>query len=159
MTVLEAIQRSTGFLARKGVDSPRLQVELLLAHALGVPRLKLYMDFEQQLTGASLQTVRELVRRRGNREPLQHIIGSTSFCGFEIKVNRHVLVPRPETEMLAERAWQFLAALNPPPAPLSTSARAAAAWPSRWPPNAPGRRYTRRTFLWRLCASRAKMPR
>jgi len=115
VTVLEAIQRSTGFLARKGVDSPRLQVELLLAHALGVPRLKLYLNFEQKLTGANLETVRELVRRRGNREPLQHIIGSTSFCGFEIKVNRHVLVPRPETEMLAERAWQFLAALNPPP--------------------------------------------
>ena len=115
MTVLEAIQRSTGFLARKGVDSPRLQVELLLAHALGVPRLKLYLNFEQKLTGANLETVRELVRRRGNREPLQHIIGSTSFCGFEIKVNRHVLVPRPETEMLAERAWQFLAALNSPP--------------------------------------------
>ena len=115
MTVLEAIQRSTGFLARKGVDSPRLQVELLLAHALGVPRLKLYLNFEQKLTSANLETVRELVRRRGNREPLQHIIGSTSFCGFEIKVNRHVLVPRPETEMLAERAWQFLAALNSPP--------------------------------------------
>jgi release factor glutamine methyltransferase len=115
VTVLEAIQRSTGFLARKGVDSPRLQVELLLAHALGVPRLKLYLNFEQELTSANLETVRELLRRRGNREPLQHIIGSTSFCGFEIKVNRHVLVPRPETELLAERAWQFLAALNPPP--------------------------------------------
>jgi len=115
VTVLEAIQRSTGFLARKGVDSPRLQVELLLAHALGVPRLKLYLNFEQKLTSANLETMRELVRCRGNREPLQHIIGSTSFCGFEIKVNRHVLVPRPETEMLAERAWQFLAALNPPP--------------------------------------------
>src|SRR5439155_20331628 len=110
VTDLEMIHRSSGFLARKGVESPRLQVELLLAHALGVPRLKLYLDFEQQLTGASLQTVRELVRRRGNREPLQHIIGSTSFCGFEIKVNRHVLVPRPETELLAERAWQCLAA-------------------------------------------------
>jgi len=115
VTVLEVIQRSTGFLARKGVESPRLQVELLLAHSLGVPRLKLYLDFERQLTGANLETVRELVRRRGNREPLQHIIGFTSFCGFEIKVNRHVLVPRPETEMLAERAWQHLAAVNPSP--------------------------------------------
>ena len=55
MTVLEAIQRSTGFLARKGVDSPRLQVELLLAHALGVPRLKLYLNFEQKLTGANIE--------------------------------------------------------------------------------------------------------
>ena len=110
MTVLEAIQRSTDFLARKNVDSPRLQVELLLAHALGVPRLKLYLNFEQKLSGADLDTLRELVMRRGNREPLQHIIGSTSFCGFEIQVNRHVLVPRPETELLGERAWQFLEA-------------------------------------------------
>jgi release factor glutamine methyltransferase len=115
VTVLEVIQRSTGFLARKGVESPRLQVELLLAHSLGVPRLKLYLDFERQLTGSNLETVREWVRRRGKREPLQHIIGSTSFCGFEIKVNRHVLVPRPETEMLAERAWQYLATVNPSP--------------------------------------------
>jgi release factor glutamine methyltransferase len=114
VTVLETIQRSTSFLARKGVDSPRLQVELLLAHALGVPRLKLYLNFEQQLTGTNLETVRELVRRRGQREPLQHIIGSTSFCGWEIKVNPHVLVPRPETEMLAERAWQFLSTFKPP---------------------------------------------
>jgi release factor glutamine methyltransferase len=115
VTVLEVIQRSTAFLTRKGVESPRLQVELVLAHVLGVPRLKLYLDFEQPLTVAHLEAVRGMVRRRGNREPLQHIIGSTSFCGLEIKVNRHVLVPRPETEMLAERAWQFLAALNPSP--------------------------------------------
>jgi len=115
VTVLEVIQRSAGFLARKGVESPRLQVELLLAHALGVPRLKLYLDFEQQLTAANLGIVRELVRRRGNREPLQHIIGSASFCGYEIRVNRHVLVPRPETEMLAERAWQWLAAVSASP--------------------------------------------
>jgi release factor glutamine methyltransferase len=114
VTVLETIQRSTSFLARKGVDSPRLQVELLLAHALGVPRLKLYLNFEQPLSAAHLETVRELVRRRGQREPLQHILGSTSFCGWEIKVNPHVLVPRPETEMLAERAWQFLSTFKPP---------------------------------------------
>jgi release factor glutamine methyltransferase len=75
----------------------------------------LYLDFEQQLTDAQLGLVRELVRRRGDREPLQHIIGSTSFCGFEIKVNRHVLVPRPETEMLAERAWQYFASASGTP--------------------------------------------
>jgi len=59
--------------------------------------------------------LRELVRRRGQREPLQHIVGSTSFCGFEIAVNRHVLVPRPETETLAELGWQFLSTLNSQP--------------------------------------------
>ena len=113
MTVLEVIQRSAEFLARRGVDSPRLQIELLLARVLQVPRLKLYLDFERKLTGAELESVRELVKRRGHREPLQHLLGSTSFCGLEIKVNGHVLVPRPETELLAERARQFLSTLTP----------------------------------------------
>jgi release factor glutamine methyltransferase len=115
VTVLEVIQRSTEFLVKKGVDSPRLQVELLLAHVLKLPRLKLYLNFERKLAEAELETVREMVKRRGNREPLQHVLGSVSFCGLEIKVNRHVLVPRPETELLAERAWQFLTVRNTRP--------------------------------------------
>ena len=114
MTVLEVIQRSAEFLAKKGVDSPRLQVELLLSSVLLVPRLKLYLDFDRKLTPAELEAARELVRRRGHREPLQHILGSTCFCGLEIKVNRHVLVPRPETERLAERAWQYLCGRDSP---------------------------------------------
>ncbi|PWU10588.1 MAG: peptide chain release factor N(5)-glutamine methyltransferase [Verrucomicrobia bacterium] len=108
VTVLEVIQRSADFLTKKGVDSPRLQAELLLAHRLKLPRMKLYLNFEQKLTDAELSEVRELVQRRGRREPLQQIVGSTSFCGLEIAVNRHVLVPRPETELLAERGWEFL---------------------------------------------------
>jgi release factor glutamine methyltransferase len=112
VSVLEVIQRSAEFLARKGVDSPRLQVELLLAHALRLPRLKLYLDFDRQLGEPELESVRQLVKRRGDREPLQHILGSTSFCGVEIKVNGHVLVPRPETELLAERAWEFVHTLK-----------------------------------------------
>ena len=115
MTVLEVIQRSAEFLAKKEVDSPRLQIELMLAQVLRVPRLNLYLDFERRLTGAELESVRELVRRRGHREPLQHILGSASFCGLEIRVNRQVLVPRPETELLAERAWNFLSTINSQP--------------------------------------------
>lgn len=109
MTVLEVIQRSTEFLARKGIESARLEVELLLGHVLKAPRLRLYLDFERQLTPSELDAMREYVRRRAGREPLQHIVGSTSFCGLEIKVNRDVLIPRPETEVLAEHGWQFLA--------------------------------------------------
>src|SRR2546427_12949609 len=112
MTVLEIIQRSTDFLARKGVDSPRLQTELLLAHLLKLPRMQLYLNFERGLSETEVEPFRELIRRRGQREPLQHIIGSTSFCGLEIAVNRQVLIPRPETELLAERGWQFLNALS-----------------------------------------------
>ena len=108
MTVLEIIQRSTEFLAKKGVDSPRLQTELLLGHLLGVPRMRLYLDFERLLTEAELASFRELIVRRGRREPLQHIMGATSFCGLEIAVNGQVLIPRPETELLAERGWLFL---------------------------------------------------
>ena len=115
MTVLEAIQKSTDFLAKKGVESPRLQTELLLAHLLKLPRMKLYLNFERVLTPAETDALREFVKRRGQREPLQHITGSTSFCGLEIAVNRHALVPRPETELLAELGWNFLSTLNSQP--------------------------------------------
>ena len=108
MTVLEVIQRSTPFLAQRGVESPRLQIELLLAHALKLPRLQLYLNFERVLAEPELETLRALVKRRGQREPLQHILGSVSFCGLELAVSPEVLIPRPETELLAERAWNFL---------------------------------------------------
>jgi release factor glutamine methyltransferase len=115
VTVLEAIQKSTEFLAKKNVESPRLQTELLLAHLLKMPRMKLYLNFDRALTATETDALREFVKRRGQREPLQHIVGSTSFCGYEITVNRHVLVPRPETELLAEMGWQQLSTLNSQP--------------------------------------------
>ena len=76
--------------------------------------MKLYLNFERALSLEETNAFREFVKRRSQREPLQHIAGSTSFCGLEIAVNRHVLVPRPETEILAESGWQFLSTLNPP---------------------------------------------
>jgi release factor glutamine methyltransferase len=112
VTVLEAIQRSTEFLAKKGVESPRLQTELLLAHLLKQPRMRLYLNFERALSPVEVNSFREFIKRRGQREPLQHIIGSTSFCGLELAVNRDVLIPRPETELLAERGWAFLNQLS-----------------------------------------------
>src|SRR6185312_14634278 len=115
MTVLEGIQKSAEFLAKKDVDSPRLQAELLLAHVLKLPRMKLYLNFERALTEPETSAFRDLVKRRSQREPLQHITGSTSFCGLEIAVNRHVLVPRPETELLAEAGWTFLSTLHSQP--------------------------------------------
>ena len=108
MTVLEAIRKGAEFLAKKGVESPRLQTELLLAHLLELPRVKLYLNFERALTPAETDALRELIKRRSQHEPLQHITGSASFCGLEMAVNRHALVPRPETELLAEAGWNFL---------------------------------------------------
>jgi len=110
VTVLEVIQRSTAYLTRKAIESPRLQVELLLAQLLKLPRLQLYLNFQRELTEGELDALRGWVQRRGEHEPLQQITGTTSFCGLEIRVNRDVLVPRPETETLAERGWKHLSA-------------------------------------------------
>jgi release factor glutamine methyltransferase len=112
MTVLEGIKKSAEFLGQKGVANSRFQAELLLAHVLQLPRMKLYLNFERELSTAETDTFREAVRRRGLREPLQHIVGSTSFCGLEIAVNRSALIPRPETELLAELGWTFLSSIH-----------------------------------------------
>ena len=112
MKILEVIQRSAEFLTKRGVSSPRLQVELILAHVLVMPRMRLYLSFEQLLTEPQLSAIRSFVQRRGNHEPLQYILGVTSFCGLDMTVNPRVLIPRPETELLAERAWKYLLSLS-----------------------------------------------
>ena len=112
MKILEVIQRSAEFLTKRGVSSPRLQVELILAHVLVMPRMRLYLSFEQLLTEPQLAAIRSFVQRRGNHEPLQYILGVTSFCGLDMTVNPRVLIPRPETELLAERAWKYLLSLS-----------------------------------------------
>ena len=117
VTVLEVIQRSTEFLQRHGVDSPRLQIELLLAHVLKLPRLQLYLNHDRALADAELAALRALVQRRAKHEPLQHLVGSTSFFGLEIAVSPAALVPRPETETLVELALTALAkSTSPQPA-------------------------------------------
>jgi release factor glutamine methyltransferase len=112
VNVLQAIQRSAEYLAGKGVDSPRLQAELLLAQVLALPRMRLYLEFERPLLEPAIQKLRDLVRRRGHREPLQHLVGSVCFCGLTLAVGPNALIPRPETELLAERGWQFLIELK-----------------------------------------------
>jgi release factor glutamine methyltransferase len=108
VTVLEAIRKGTEFLERKGIDSPRLQVELLLAHLLGVKRMDLYLNFERQLQPQQIDALRDMILRRAKHEPLQYILGSVNFCGLEIKVTPAVLIPRPETEILAELCVKYL---------------------------------------------------
>jgi release factor glutamine methyltransferase len=75
---------------------------------LRLPRMKLYLNFDRILAPAEVDAFRETVRRRGQREPLQHIVGTVSFCGLELTSNRHALIPRPETELLAQMGWEFL---------------------------------------------------
>src|SRR3954465_8540378 len=103
LTVLEIIKRTTDFFAGKGVESARLNAELLIGHALGRKRMQLYLEFERPLTEIELEKIRPLVRRRALREPLQYIIGETEFSGLKLKVDRRALIPRPETELLIEK--------------------------------------------------------
>ena len=102
LTVLEIIKKTTDFLAAKGVENPRLTAELLVGHGLGLKRMQLYLQFERPLTPADLEVIRPLVRRRGQREPLQYIVGETEFFGLKLKTDRRALIPRPETEYLLE---------------------------------------------------------
>jgi release factor glutamine methyltransferase len=113
LTVLEIIRRTTEFLASRGVESPRLSAEHLVGHALGLNRMRLYLEFERPLTEPELVRIRPLVKRRSQREPLQHILGEVDFAGVRLKVDRRALIPRPETELLVEVVASW-AVENPP---------------------------------------------
>ncbi|MDF3059845.1 MAG: prmC [Rariglobus sp.] len=102
LTLLEVIQKTTDFLAAKGVESARLNAELLIGHALELKRMQLYLQFERVLSEADLEKIRPLVKRRSQREPLQYIIGDTEWSGLRLKVDRRALIPRHETELLID---------------------------------------------------------
>ena len=101
-TLLELIQVSAEYLADKGVDNARLDAELLLAHVLEMDRLQLYLEHERPLVAEELDSYRQLVKRRGQREPLQLLVGSVQMLDLEFEVRPGVFIPRPETEVLIE---------------------------------------------------------
>ena len=113
LAVREIIKKTTDFFAAKGVESPRLNAELLVGHALGLKRMQLYIQFERLLTEAELEKIRPLVRRRAQREPIQYILGETEWFGLKLKIDKRALIPRPETERLAELVTEIVSA---PPA-------------------------------------------
>ncbi len=114
MTVGETLKASTEFLAGKGVASPRVDAEHLVAKALGVSRLDLYLQHDRPLTQAEVAAARELVRRRGTREPLAYVLGEWGFRRLVLTTDRRALVPRPETEVVVERCLAHLADLEEP---------------------------------------------
>jgi release factor glutamine methyltransferase len=114
VTLAEVLRAATEFLQRKGVDSPRLDAELLLSHALGLSRLELYTQHDRPLTDAERAAARELVERRGRREPLAYVLGEWGFRRLVLKTDPRALVPRPETEVVVERALALLAGVEAP---------------------------------------------
>ncbi len=105
MTVLEILNRTKVFFEKKGVPDARLDAEYIICFGLGIKkRMDLYLNFDKPLSEAELDKLRPLVARRASREPLQHIVGDTSFRGHTIKCDTRALVPRPETEELIDMA-------------------------------------------------------
>src|SRR5208282_670074 len=102
VTILEVINKTTPYFEKQGIESPRLTIELLLAHLLKKKRMQLYLEFERDLDETTLEALRGMVKRRVAGEPLQYITGEAEFCGLRLMVDKRVLIPRPETELLVE---------------------------------------------------------
>ena len=113
MTVGEVLRRAAEHLDQTS-ETPRLDAELLLAHTLGRERIELYTDFDRPLTPTELDGYRELVARRSRHEPVAYILGEWGFRRLTLAVDPRALIPRPETEVVAERALAHLAGLERP---------------------------------------------
>ncbi len=100
--VIEILKMSTDYLATKGIENARLNSELLLGHVLKMNRVQLYLNFEKPLTVPELDLFRAFLKRRANHEPIQYILEETEFYSLKLKLNRHTLIPRPETEILVD---------------------------------------------------------
>ena len=106
-TVRRILEWTTSYFTRKAIDSPRLSAELLLAHVLAVPRIRLYTDYERVLRDEQLAVMRALVQRAAEEEPIAYLTGKAHFFNLEFEITRDVLIPRPDTETLVENVLQL----------------------------------------------------
>lgn len=111
--VLEVLNKTKDFFEKKGIEKPRLNAEWILAKGLACNRLDLYLRFEEEVNDDTLEGLRDLVRRRGNREPLQYILGEMPFMDLSLKIDKRALIPRPETEEFVERLLKFWGNFKP----------------------------------------------
>ena len=108
--LLDTLKKAAEFLARKGLEKSRVEAEHVFAAGLGLKRLDLYLQFERLLTEVEVEKLRALIVRRGNREPLQHIVGHVEFRDLVLKSDKRALIPRPETEELVDHALELFSA-------------------------------------------------
>jgi len=114
VTLGEILRAAADYLAGRGIDTARVDAELLLARALGLTRIELYTQHDRPLTEAERAAARELVQRRGRREPLAYVLGDWDFRRLTLKTDRRALVPRPETEIVVERCLALLEGVEAP---------------------------------------------
>ena len=107
-TIQKLLNWVTEYLTGKGIDSPRLSAELLLCHVVGLKRIELYTQFDKPVTKQQLDILHDLIKRAGQHEPIAYLVGKTEFYSLEINVTTDCMIPRPETELLVERAIEFL---------------------------------------------------
>ncbi len=101
--ISEIINWAIDLLTGKDIENPKLDSEYIISHVLGMSRLELNLHQEDEVAGNDLSLIQSMISRREKNEPLQYILGETNFCGLTLKVNEHVLIPRPETELLVEK--------------------------------------------------------
>ena len=98
---------SGAYLEEKGIENGRLDAEIMLAHVLGLTRLDLYLQFDRPIQPGELKSFKALLLRRASREPLQYVLGSSTFRELELRLDSRALVPRPETEVLVEEVLSW----------------------------------------------------
>jgi release factor glutamine methyltransferase len=108
MTVLELLENTTRYFAKHDVPSPRLTIELMLADIMQKTRMQLYLEFDQPVADPVMDRLRPLVKRRADGEPVEYLLGGTTFAGHRVTVTPDVLIPRPETEILLEEAIKLI---------------------------------------------------
>jgi release factor glutamine methyltransferase len=114
LTLAEVLKGATDYLGSRGIETARVDAELLLARALGLTRIELYTQHDRPLTEAERAAARELVQRRGRREPLAYVLGDWDFRRLTMKTDPRALVPRPETEIVVERCLALLEGIAGP---------------------------------------------
>ena len=112
--IIDVINWGVEYFGSKGFDNPRLEIEIFLQHILNCEKINLYIDFEKEFSHSNLKKLKEVIKRRTKKEPIQYIIGKASFYGRDFKVNKNVLIPRPETEIIINVSIEFLSTkINP----------------------------------------------